>query len=86
MINVVLKKTKRLLVQCVAVLFLLLGLIGLFLPFLQGILFILIGLILLSIYNPSIKERIEQILKKVPALRTPAEKVEQFVTRLIGTP
>lgn len=80
------KQTKKLIVQFVALLFLILGVLGLFLPFLQGILFILMGLILLSIYHPGIKERTDAILKKYPAFKGPVDKVEQFFIRIIGTP
>ena len=80
------KHTKRLLIQFIAVLFLVFGVIGLALPFFQGILFILIGFILLSIYNPGVKEWSDAMLQKFPALKTPVEKVEQFFTRIIGEP
>jgi len=43
-----LKHTKRALVLIVGVFFVLFGIIGLFLPFLQGILFLVIGALLLS--------------------------------------
>jgi uncharacterized protein YqgC (DUF456 family) len=41
-------RVKQILIQIAGWAFILLGIIGLFLPFLQGILFILVGLIILS--------------------------------------
>ncbi|MFD1396962.1 PGPGW domain-containing protein [Kroppenstedtia eburnea] len=46
------RKIKRLASQVIGWLFIVLGIIGLVLPFLQGILFILIGLMILSKTSP----------------------------------
>ncbi len=80
------KHTKRILIQIIAVVFLILGVIGLALPFFQGLLFILIGLILLSIYNPGVKQWSDSILGRYPALKKPIDSIEQFFIRIIGQP
>jgi uncharacterized membrane protein YbaN (DUF454 family) len=47
-------------------LFIVLGIIGLFLPFLQGILFILIGLAILSSRSELIKRLLKQLEERYP--------------------
>ncbi|TCW37641.1 putative transmembrane protein PGPGW [Laceyella sacchari] len=48
--------------------FLILGVLGLFLPFLQGILFLLIGLYLLSKSSPWAKRWLERLKSRYPKL------------------
>lgn len=65
--------------------FLGLGVLGLFLPFLQGILFLLIGLYLLSKSSPWAKYLLERMKMRYPKLSSTFEdwihRVEQWVTR-----
>lgn len=61
-----------------------LGVIGLALPFLQGILFIAIGLLLLSIYSPTLREWVEKHTRKYPKVHVQVVRVQQFVNRIIG--
>ncbi|MDA8234697.1 MAG: tellurium resistance protein TerC [Clostridia bacterium] len=61
-------KIKSLIIQILGWLFILLGILGLFLPFLQGILFILIGLYLLSHQSPWAKNLLRKIRSRFPKL------------------
>ncbi|MGA2318779.1 MAG: PGPGW domain-containing protein [Thermodesulfobacteriota bacterium] len=57
---------KRIGLLIVGWLFIVLGIIGLFLPFLQGILFILIGLAILSSRSKSIKRFLKHLEEHYP--------------------
>jgi uncharacterized membrane protein YbaN (DUF454 family) len=56
-------------IKIVGLIFIALGIAGLFLPFLQGILFIIIGFIFLSFTSPAIKSFIDGHLAKFPKIR-----------------
>jgi uncharacterized membrane protein YbaN (DUF454 family) len=73
------KNTKRILVLIVAVLFLILGVAGLVLPFLQGILFLAIGFVLLSMLSPTVQEKIERQTRKYPKVHAIVLKVEKII-------
>jgi len=62
-----------------------LGVLGLALPFLQGILFLAIGLILLSIASPKIRKWIESHTKRYPKFHNMVQKTEKWITNIIGT-
>ncbi len=78
------KKVKRALVLAIGIIFILLGLAGTVLPFLQGFLFIAIGLILLSFYFPKVRLWIEKHTEKYPRLFLIIKKVEKWITKIIG--
>ncbi|MGZ3495145.1 MAG: PGPGW domain-containing protein [Thermodesulfobacteriota bacterium] len=59
--------------------FVVLGIIGLFLPILQGILFILIGLAILSSRSETIKRLLKHLEKRYPQYH---EKIEVWRERL----
>lgn len=77
---------KRVLVLTVALIFIVLGLAGLVLPFLQGFLFLAIGLLLLSLYLPSVREWMDRHTVKYPKLHQFVLKAESWVTGIIGKP
>lgn len=81
-----LRKTKRIGVLTLGIIFLLLGLSGLVLPFLQGFLFLAIGLLLISTYSPSVKIWLEKHTKQHPKLHAMIEKAERWITKIIGQP
>jgi uncharacterized membrane protein YbaN (DUF454 family) len=60
-------------------LFVLLGIAGLFLPILQGILFILIGLLILSSEYVWANRLLEKVKQRFPTLATQAHTVSQRV-------
>ena len=76
---------KRVLLFVAAFIFIILGLIGLALPFLQGFLFLFIGLILLSIASPTARAWIESHTRKYPKVHAWVKKLEKRITDLIGT-
>lgn len=80
------QRLKRILVYIAAILFLVLGVLGLALPFLQGFLFIAIGLILLSIVSPSSRQWWEVHTRKWPKLHELIVRMEARITKLIGLP
>jgi uncharacterized membrane protein YbaN (DUF454 family) len=59
------------------ILFLALGVVGLFLPVLQGILFIIVGLLLLAPYSRCIRRLIASFRRKYPALHRAALAVKK---------
>ena len=79
------KHIKRSLVVVSGLLFLVLGLIGLVLPFLQGFLFLTIGLILLSISSTRVRGWVEKHTRRFPRVHDGFERMERWITRIIGT-
>ena len=77
---------KRILLFTAACAFITLGLLGLALPFLQGILFLAIGLILLSIASPTARSWIEHHTRKYPKFHNWVEEIEKKITDIIGIP
>ncbi len=78
------KHTKRIIIFTVGIVLLLLGVVGLALPFLQGIIFILIGLFLLSTFSPTMREWVDTHTRRYPKIHEVVVKVQQFITRLVG--
>ncbi|OGC84632.1 hypothetical protein A3F55_03110 [Candidatus Adlerbacteria bacterium RIFCSPHIGHO2_12_FULL_53_18] len=78
------KHTKRIIIFTIGVFLLLLGVVSLALPFLQGILFILVGLFLLSTFSPTMREWIEKHTRRFPKVHEAVLKVQQFISRIIG--
>ena len=79
------KELKRILVLTAGVIFLILGIFGLALPFLQGILFLAIGLILISIASSKARKWIESYTRRYPKLHALVEKTEKWITNIIET-
>ena len=77
---------KRGLLFVAAFLFIVLGVIGLALPFLQGFLFLAIGLMLLSIASPRARAYIESHTRKYPKTHAFVKKIEDRIARIIGEP
>ncbi len=78
------KEIKRILVVGAGILFIVLGLIGLALPFLQGFLFLAIGLILLSISSSRFRTWTRTHTVRYPKLHGALEKMESWVVSVIG--
>lgn len=81
-----LKQTKRIAVLVVGVIFVLFGILGLFLPFLQGILFLIIGVLLLSAYSPTLREWFQSRTRAYPKLHYWVLRAESWIERVIGKP
>ena len=78
------KKAKKVLILSVAIIFIILGFFGLVLPFLQGIIFLVIGVFLLSFYSLKARLWIEKHTKKYPRLFSITKKVEAWMAKIIG--
>ena len=70
---------KRTLIYVIGWAFILMGIVGLFLPFLQGILFLVIGLLVLSKESTIAKNLLHRIEKRYP---TQYRKMHEFNERL----
>lgn len=62
------KQFYTILLQILGALFLVVGVIGIFVPILQGVLFIIIGLVILSFTSPSFEIWLENVLSKNKAI------------------
>ncbi len=78
------KQVKKVLVLTLGIAFIILGILGLFLPFLQGILFLLIGFMLLSLYFPNIRHHIQKHAQKSPHAFSMVNKAEKWIEKFIG--
>lgn len=80
------KHTKRVIVLSIAFAFICIGVIGLVLPFIQGLLSIGIGIILLSLYSPTLRKWTEYHTQRFPKLHEIVKKIESFIEKIIGKP
>jgi uncharacterized membrane protein YbaN (DUF454 family) len=78
------RQAKRAFVFFLALVFLALGLIGLVLPFLQGILFLTISFFLLSMLSPRFRDQVEHQTRKWPKFHAIVVKAERYIERFIG--
>ena len=62
----------------------LLGVVGVFLPFLQGVIFLIIGLVILSFEFSSIDERMIKYLEKYPQANSVYAKMRKFLEKYLG--
>lgn len=60
------RRVRSIVIQTLGWIFLVLGVLGLFLPVLQGILFLAIGMVLLSYESPWFKARLIRLEKRFP--------------------
>jgi uncharacterized protein YqgC (DUF456 family) len=78
------RSTKRAVILIIALLFLIRGVVGLVLPFLQGLLFLAVGFILLFFLFPSLREKTQKHTIKYPKFHAMMLKVEDFIGRIVG--
>ncbi|HWB34258.1 MAG TPA: hypothetical protein VG753_03005 [Candidatus Paceibacterota bacterium] len=78
------RHTKRTLIFVVAIVLIVLGIIGLVLPFLQGLLFLAAGAVLLFILFPSLREESHRHTVKYPKVHSFLLKVEDKLREMIG--
>lgn len=87
MIHKVKKHAKRITLDAIGWFFIILGLIGLVLPILQGLLFLAIGLYILSIHSPFIQRIVYKVKhfhpKITPHFDRVEKKIEHFFRHLI---
>lgn len=75
---------KHTVIVFVAFMLIIVGLAGLILPFLPGLLFIVVGCLLISAYNPRFEFWLHEQTKKYPPLHTMALDLQAFIERIIG--
>lgn len=78
------KQAKKILILTMGFVFIILGLVGLVLPFLQGILFLIIGFLILSLYFPSIRHHIQKHAQKSPHALSIVNKAEKWIAKFVG--
>jgi len=78
------KKLKRAMFAFAGVLFIVLGFVGLVLPFIQGLLFLAIGIILLSFSFPAVREARKRHSIKFPKIHDKIEELEEWLERKLG--
>lgn len=75
---------KRIAIFALGIIFLVLGVIGLALPFLQGFLFLAIGILLLSLYSPTLRAWVEVHTRRWPKFHNIVTKVDAWLRRTVG--
>lgn len=78
------REFKRSLVIAAGILFIVLGLAGLALPFLQGFLFLAVGFILLAISSPRFRAWAITHTVRYPKTHAALEKLEKWILGIIG--
>ena len=78
------KKAKKILVLTIGIIFIIVGVFGLVLPFLQGIIFLAIGLILVSLCFPRARFWINKHAQRYSRLFSVINKIETWLIKFIG--
>jgi len=78
------KKIKKTLVLMAGIIFIILGLFGLVLPFLQGIIFLLIGFILISFCIPKVRTMLRKHTENHHHASALINKVETALAKFVG--
>jgi len=78
------RHVKRISIQTLGFFCLLLGVAGIILPVLNGTIFLLAGLILLSVYSPRAKHWLNRIGDQHPKAQQIVRKLEGMVHRVVG--
>jgi uncharacterized membrane protein YbaN (DUF454 family) len=83
------RRTRSLVIQGLGWTFMVLGVLGLFLPILQGILFLAIGMVLLSYGSPWFKQKLISVEKRFPKyerqIREARIRAMLLVRRFLGS-
>lgn len=72
------KHARRIILDTLGWLFVIVGVVGLLLPVLQGILFLIIGLYLLSLNSAWFNGRLERLLKRHPRFASIFEVLDRY--------
>jgi uncharacterized protein len=72
---------RRIAILTLAWLFILLGILGLFLPFLQGVLFLFIGLLLLSRESEIARRQLERLRARYPKFGRYMDEAEGWINK-----
>lgn len=77
-------KFKRILILSLGWFFIFLGIIGLFLPILQGILFLFVGFYLLSLESKMAKKLIDKLKERYPSLAKNMDRAKETIKGIKG--
>jgi uncharacterized protein len=75
------QRVKSILMQILGYVFLVLGVLGMFLPFLQGFLFLFIGLLILAKYAPWAQRLLDHIEERYPKFGQVKDHAESAMER-----
>jgi len=75
-------QAKRIAYICIACFLIIIGLAGIVLPVLNGLIFILLGLILLSFESPYIEYKLQQLSAKNPHVEKWYKKLDGFMRKI----
>lgn len=78
------KRAKRISIQTIGFFFLLLGIAGIILPVLNGIFFLIAGLLLLSLYSPWAKDILNRVGKTHPKAEKIVAKIDGWIRKYVG--
>lgn len=78
------KKAKKIIVLTLGIIFIILGLLGLVTPLLQGILFLIIGFMLVSFCSPKFHLWINKHRERYPHLTSVINKTEAWIAKIVG--
>jgi uncharacterized membrane protein YbaN (DUF454 family) len=79
------QKIKALLILGLAIIFIVIGLASLVLPFLPGWLFLVIGLLLLSVYFPRMRDWMDRRTERWPKVHALIHRIRRWMDQGIGT-
>jgi uncharacterized membrane protein YbaN (DUF454 family) len=71
------KHVHRISLQVLGFVFVLIGIIGLFLPILQGFLFIIMGLYILTVTSPAFKTRFDIFITRFPKVKPHVDRGQE---------
>lgn len=75
-------RVKQICIICIGWIFLVLGVVGLFLPFLQGILFIFVGIACLSVSSVRLQKYLFAVGERHPKFGKHHQRAHAFIKRL----
>ena len=78
------KIAKRVLLDTIGWLFIVFGVVGIFLPFLQGILFIIIGVYFLSLHSKYAHGKLHALRFRFPKVFGPVDRMDAKIRSFFG--
>ena len=78
------KHSKRALILLIGFILVVFGIAAFALPIIPGIVFVIVGLFLLSTFSPSLREWIDKHTRRFPKVHAGVVKIQKFISRIIG--
>lgn len=75
---------KRILLDIFGWFFLVVGTIGIFLPILQGVVFLILGAYFLSLHSPWFHNKLHALKQRYPSVAKPLERADTWVRKQFG--